>query len=196
MKSRGMAQLCFVVAVAVHAAAGQKAYPIKASQAVLALSAKGVDVSALQVSMAANVVANQPHPVLEALAVGPREVTEDSANASGVRIWVKLGCREAGVCLPFYVMVALPAGDNAPLIEGLRKAGNMTGVGMKHDGGVTMPAGAHATLVLEGSHSQIEIPVITLEPGMAGSEIRIATPDRRNFYRATVIGPGLLKGLL
>jgi hypothetical protein len=191
-----VAQLCFVAAVAVHAAAGQKAYTIEASQAVLALSAKGVEASAQQISLVANVVASQPHPALEALAVGPLEGAGASANGAGARFWVKLGCQDAGVCLPFYAMVTLPVGDSADLIEGLRGAGKIKGPGMKHDSSFTIPAGAHATLVLEGSQSRVEIPVVTLEPGMAGSEIRIATPDHRNFYRATVVGPGLLKGLL
>ncbi len=99
------------------------------------------------------------------------------------------------MCLPFYAMVALPAGDTAPL-EGLRDAGKMKCVGMNHDSGFTIPAGAHATLVLEGSQSRIKIPVVALESGMAGTKIRIATPDRRNFYRAIVVGPDLLKGYL
>jgi hypothetical protein len=196
MKTRCMAQVCFLVTVAVQGAAGQKAYPIEASQAVLALAAKGVEASVQQVSMVANVVASQPHPTLGVLAVGHLGLSDASANGSGARFWVKLGCQEAGVCLPFYAMVALPTGDTAALIEGLRNAGKMKGVGIKHDKGFTIPAGARATLVLEGSHSRVEIPVVALEPGMAGSEIRIATPDRRNSYRAIVVGPGVLKGYL
>jgi hypothetical protein len=180
-------------AVAVHAVTGQETYPIGTSQAVAALSAKGIAVPGEDVSMTANVVASQPHPALEVLAAGSISGSEVSQRASGSRFWVKLGCQVAGVCLPFYALVTLPAVDVSPWIDGLR---SMASASAKPKISFAVQAGARATLILEDGRSRVEMPVVALERGVIGSEIRVATPDRKNSYRVTVVGPGLLKGSL
>lgn len=57
-----------------------------------------------------------------------------------------------------------------------------------------MRAGTHATLVLAGPQTRIELAVISLEGGAMGRTIRVVTPDYKQFYRAEVAGPNLLKG--
>jgi flagella basal body P-ring formation protein FlgA len=57
-----------------------------------------------------------------------------------------------------------------------------------------MPAGTHATLVIDDQRSHIQLSVISLENGIAGHRIRVASPDHKQFYVGEVVSARLLKG--
>jgi flagella basal body P-ring formation protein FlgA len=57
-----------------------------------------------------------------------------------------------------------------------------------------MRAGAHATLMMDDNRSHIQVTVISLENGVVGHRIRVASPDHKQVYVAEVVSSSLLKG--
>ena len=191
MMVRSMA-LFFAVVLAAPLVAqppGHPGYSIGAGQVAHALNAQGIEVRAGQVKMVARVVANRPEPDLVVLGAG---VPAGTYAGGGKLSWVKLGCRDPGVCLPFFVRV--PVAPHATA----RRAGRRTAQAQPDEEparkAIEMHAGTRATLVLTGRQGRIELAVISLESGAMGHTIRVATPDYKQFYRARIVGADLLKG--
>jgi flagella basal body P-ring formation protein FlgA len=57
-------------------------------------------------------------------------------------------------------------------------------------------AGSRATLLLEGDHVHIQVPVVCLQNGAVGQTIRVASPDHKQTYVAQVTGNNVLRGRL
>jgi flagella basal body P-ring formation protein FlgA len=64
---------------------------------------------------------------------------------------------------------------------------------LKQNGAFTIRSGAHATLVMDEERAHIEVAVISLENGMAGQKIRVASPNHKQVYVAEVVSANLLK---
>ena len=154
-----------------------------------------------RISMLANVVATEPHPMLDIVSVEPLGVRRSEANA-GTHSLVKLGCRTAGACLPFFVVVnteATTAANTAAATTASTTAAPSTPpmrliAQPKANAPITMRVGTHATLVMEDNRAHIQVAVISLENGHTGDKIHVASPDRKQVYVAEVVGPNLLKG--
>jgi hypothetical protein len=167
-------------------------FALTAGQVALTISGKGMEIGNKQVSLPANVVATEPNPVLDILAVEPLS-DRLSREHSGTQFWVKLGCREPGTCLPFYAILSgstVQAGgvsDSSSAIFAARISA------LKPSTAITIRAGAHATLVMDDDRSHVQITVISLENGMTGHKIRVASPDHKQTYVAEVVSAHLLR---
>jgi hypothetical protein len=151
---------------------------------VQTLSEKGIKVTDEQVFLLAKVVASQPNPQLDILKIGTlndRRSTKDSSAQS----WFRVTCHEPGICVPFYAVVSWPGTLGASA-----SAKNLL---LKPVVAITMRVGAHATLVMDDNRSHIQIAVISLENGIAGHEIRVASADHKQVYVAEVVSAHLLK---
>jgi hypothetical protein len=42
-------------------------------------------------------------------------------------------------------------------------------------------------LLIEGANSRIVLPVVSLEGGLKGEVIKVASPDRKRIYRAEIM---------
>lgn len=179
------------VAVALGTAYAQTAAPagfvIDAAQVARALAAHGAHVSAAEVLMPAKVVANAADPVLQVL-----QVSRNTFTASPGRWWVKIGCKAAGACLPFYAVISDPM-QQAQIAQI-----GATGVGLHRlatprTSSVVIRTGNHATLVIDRERSRIELAVVALENGGIGDSIRVSSADHKQIYRAEVVSGTLLK---
>ena len=168
----------------------QGSFAITAHQVAQALSANGVQIDDQQVSLLAKVVSTEPAPQLDVLSVQALEY-QPSAKRSEARSLVMLTCRQSASCLPFYSLVSWPAGM-APRTLGA--APDAPGNLLRAHVGITMRAGAHATLMLDDGRSHIQVAVISLENGMAGHRIRVSSPDHKQVYFGEVVSANLLKG--
>jgi Chaperone for flagella basal body P-ring formation len=113
----------------------------------------------------------------------------------GDQLKVELRCHDPRACLPFYVLVN--EGGKAD------KAGLTAEAGV--DAGGKQPvvetptekplirSGDPATLKFADKGLSITMPVICLENGQRGQRIRVASADHKRFYKAEIVGPGLLK---
>lgn len=111
------------------------------------------------------------------------------------KLKVELRCHDPRACLPFYVLVdqiraadkpgqtaAMPADVQAkpPLLETTAEK-------------PLMRSGDPATLTFSDQGLRITMPVVCLENGHQGQKIRVASADHKRFYKAEIVGPGLLK---
>jgi len=166
----------------------QDRFAITADQVARAVSAGGIEVAGGQVSLLANVVATEPKPLLDVLSV---ETLGDkwSGGHSGTNFWIKLACHTPGECLPFYAIVSLPRESDGRAPD--KSDAPLTA--LKSNVAITMRAGAHATLVMDDDLAHIQIAVISLENGITGHRIRVASPDHKQVYVAEVINASLLR---
>jgi hypothetical protein len=167
-------------------------YPLTPHQVALALSGSGIQTADEQVSLLANVVASEPAPVLEILSIDPLGARLSSNHHQSGSL-VKLGCREAGVCLPFYSIVSkLDAQEHVvPIVS--RPTSDPGTTARKTNSGIVIRVGAHATLVMDDARAHVEVAVVSLENGAAGHKIRVATPDHKQTYLAEVVSANLLR---
>lgn len=179
----------------------QPRFALSASQVARALSERGVQTEDKQVSLLAGVVATEPDPTLDVLSVETLGNAEPPGHAR-IRSRVKLACRKQAECLPFYAVVTWPEGtawgvtiasSSSPVLKSA-VVGSSATRNIPPSSDVTMPVGTHATLILDDQRSHIQVSVVSLENGIAGHRIRVATPDHKQFYMGEVVSPNLLKG--
>jgi hypothetical protein len=171
----------------------QSRFALTAAQVARALSAGGIQTREEQVSLLTRVVATESSPALDILSVQPlgkHPVAEHSSIGSRV----KLGCHLPGRCLPFYAIVSWlepPVGLAATASPASAGINNPVS---KANMDITMRAGTHATLVMDDNRSHIQVAVITLENGIAGHRIHVASPDHKQVYVGEVVNANLLRG--
>jgi hypothetical protein len=171
----------------------QNRFALTAEQVARALSAGGIQTREEQVSLPTRVVATENSPALDILSVqslGKQPVAEHSSIGSRVR----LGCHLPGRCLPFYAIVS---GLEPPV--GLAATASHASAGInnpvsKANLDIIMRAGTHATLLMDDNRSHIQVAVITLENGIAGHRIHVASPDHKQVYVGEVVNANLLRG--
>jgi len=171
----------------------QDRFAITERQVARTLSGRGMQIADEQVSLPTRVVATEPFPVLDILSIEPLSGRQ-STEHSEVRSWVKLACHQPGECLPFYAVVSRPEGTMGRETDAARVSTAAVNASFKPSTGVTMHAGAHATLVMDDARSHVQVSVISLENGSVGHRIRVASPDHKQVYVAEVISASLLKG--
>ncbi len=171
----------------------QERFALTAGQVARALSNGGMPTTDAQVSLLTRVVATESSPALDVLSV---ELLNKQlmADHSPARLRVRLGCHLPGKCLPFYAIVS----SLEPLV-GLAATASRTFAGInnpvsKANMDITMRAGTHATLVMDDNRSHIQVAVISLENGIAGHRIHVASPDHKQVYVGEVVNAHLLTG--
>lgn len=170
----------------------QSRFPLTAHQVAQTLTDNGIQVADDQVSLLAKVVASEPSPLLDILSVQPLGVRSSGKHSESGSL-VKLGCRAAGICLPFYSIVSKPVAalDNVPAARGIASDGGSAAI--RSRARIIMRQGTHATLVMNDSRMQVQVAVISLENGAAGHKIRVESPDHKQIYVAEVVSANLLK---
>ena len=175
--------LTLLAALAAAGAQAQSRIPITAAHIASAIKGAGMQITAEQVTLLADVGATEPSPVL---------VVEQMQPLSGQRLKVRLSCAETAECLPFFVLVRLGQQNGAA-------SAAVTTAAMRADAdakSVVVRAGARATLLLDGAHIHIRIAVVCLESGAAGQTIRVASTDHRQTYMARVVDQAVLRASL
>ena len=170
----------------------QRGFALTAHQVARTLSNSGIQISEEQVSLLARVVATDPDPALDILSVEPLDV-QLAAKYPEARTRVKMACHQPGTCLPFFVVVRFSEGTAE---RGASASGSAAAFGsefLKPGGLITMRAGTRATMVMDDGRSHIQVAVISLENGITGHKIRVASPDHKQIYVAEVLGANLLK---
>jgi hypothetical protein len=170
----------------------QNRYALTAAQVALAVSASGMQTTAEHVSLLTRVVATEPEPVLDVLSVetlgkGPL------AEQSDVSLRVKLACHIQGKCLPFYAIVSSPPSTPRSAIMPKGSPALSSTVWYAHSE-ITMRAGTHATLIMDDQRSHIQVAVVSLENGIVGHRIHVASPDHKQTYVGEVVNARLLRG--
>jgi len=169
----------------------QGRFPLTEHQVAQTLSSNGILTGDEQVILLAKVVASEPSPALDILSVEPLG-DRSYGKRREARTLVKLACHAPGTCLPFYSIVTRQeAVSSAPSpVSTIREAGNAVS---KSNAAIIMRPGTHATLVMDDARSHVQVTVVSLENGIAGHKIHVASPDHKQVYVAEVVSSNLLK---
>lgn len=163
-------------------------YAISANRVAEALVASGVPVTTEHVRLLSAVSARDRDPSLRVIKV--MKWSDNSFKA-------ELRCRDQGACLPFYVL--LTGNHEADTLNPAAHGGSER-QGLADFLAPGKPAllrdGDPATLIFENSALRITLPVICLQSGNRGETIRVTSKDRKRFFKAQIIAPGLLKAAL
>jgi hypothetical protein len=169
----------------------QERFVLTTDQVAHTLTEAGMNTHPAQVALPARVVAAVPAPALDILSIQPMRKAS-SAQPSPGRSVVRLACHQPGECLPFFVLVS---GLEPPTAStGSTRSPIVATTGRISRSEFTMPAGTRATLVMDDDRSQIKVAVVSLENGMAGHWIRVASPDHKQIYFGEVVNASLLRG--
>jgi hypothetical protein len=175
--------LIVAVALGLPAAVASAQHSITPQQIAAALDSAGMSTTPEQVVLLTNVVSTTSAPALK---------FESAELWSDRRIKVRLSCVKSEECLPFFVAVqgsqVQPVTSDASSATTLQAKPNSNSPAIR--------AGGHATLLLEGGHVHIKLPVVCLENGAIGQTIRVASLDRKLTYTAQVDGDQTLRGKL
>jgi hypothetical protein len=183
--SNSISILLLSFTLALPTAAGAQS-AITAGQIAAAMSDAGLNTSAKQVVLLTNVVSSSSAPKLR---------VESMEQWGDHKMKVRLSCAKSEECLPFFVairgsqaQVASPdiADHPSAAISRVKPDSNSFAV----------HAGSRETLVLEGAHVHIQLPVVCLENGAVGQTILAASLDHKQTYRAEVTENSVLRGRL
>ncbi len=171
--------------LALPALAAPARYPVSAGTVASVIQGMGLAVRPEQVELLSNVVASTPTPKLR---------VQSMQTWGDHRMMVRLECESPEECVPFFVGIAVNGQDQERLSA---SAAEIPQLARKSPfKSYAVRAGSQATLLLDGDHVHIRIPVICLENGAAGQTVRVTGRDRKQVYTAEVIDGSLLKGRL
>lgn len=176
-----------VAGAALPASAAAEHYAIGTSIIAAVISKAGVDTAPEQVSLLTEVVATTPAPILKVRSV---------EKLDSHRLLARLECENRDECLPFFVSIQVEQGIEAHG-EAAKASATLSDSTLQPSvRSIVLRAGSLATLLLEGNHVHISIPVVCLQPGSLGQTIRVTDKNHRVVYSAQVIDGSLLKGKL
>jgi hypothetical protein len=153
---------------------------IKAEQIRKVLAASGVQVTPEQLEMLCAVSATQPAPQLKLVSLTTLDETTTRA---------RLQCENASVCLPFYVLLHWQTSGAAQ--ASLKAWGNAEET-KPEPSELLVYNGKVATMIFAGEHVRITQPVLCLQNGARGQQIRVASLDRQRIWQARVTGAGIV----
>ena len=186
--NRTIPGLLLTFAVAIIHAATLHPEVITARQIVAAVSLAGIDVDPTQVRFFTDVVAITSDPELRVRSIERRDKDQ---------IRLRMDCVKTDECVPFFVAVpwnqenAVPTLPPRPQVQPSADTQPRRGASP-----FSVLSGSEAILQLEGDHIHIQVSVICLENGSSGQAIYATSKDRRQTYRAQVVGSGRLRGAL
>ena len=192
MTARYIVSLLLVAVTVSGWAQSQDRFSLTAQQVARALSEGGMPLEGKRVSLVANVVAAVPNPKLDIQTVEPFG-DPSPGEYPGAQSWVRVDCHEQGICLPFFAVVSWPVQPVRGASGGLNAPVAAIKPASRANVAITIRAGMHATLVMDDDRSHIQIAVISLENGMTGHTIRVASADHRQVYAAEVVSAQLLR---
>jgi hypothetical protein len=170
----------------------QDRFVLTAQQVARTLSDKGTQIAGMRVTLLANVVATDPNPVFDIRTVEPPG-DQLSGEHSGNQSWIRVACHEPGTCLPFYALVSWPEEPAGGASDSLNAPAATKRAALKANVVITIRTGTHAMLVMDDDRSHIQVAVISLENGIIGHKIRVASPDHKQVYVAEVVSGHLLR---
>ncbi len=161
--------------------------PVTAIMIAEALQAAGLSVSPAHIEVPSSLSATQSNP--EVLVVGAEALADK-------RLRVRLACKATASCLPFFAIVEVGEGN-----EGVRNflaahASSGGSASLRPVEASGMRAGNQALLVLENMHMHIELPVLLIDSGAVGSEVRVSSLDRKKMFRGVIVNSQLVRGNL
>lgn len=172
--------LCAVACAATITPSSSPRATVSREQIATAMRLAGFDASAAQLQLLSNITS------FEGATLRVAKVTRESADT----VLAELNCQKRQ-CLPFYVLVhdADIAGSAAVTVPRLL-GGNSA------EAHPLIGRGQAVTLIIATKSLRIVLPAISLEAGMQGQVIKVASPDRKRIYRGEVVSSTTVRSTL
>ena len=139
-----------------------------------------------QMEQLSSMTAAEPNPPLKVLSVDMLDGESDK---------VLLRCEHPNTCLPFYVLVHWGQSgetDRAGLAGQTRTRSNL----VRSRKTCWFAAERPSVLVLDGEYIHMTLPVLCLQNGGRGQQVRVISKETKKRYVARVTGPGVVTSAL
>ncbi|MBI3476211.1 MAG: flagella basal body P-ring formation protein FlgA [Acidobacteria bacterium] len=151
---------------------------------VEALHNAGVEAKAGEIEFVGSVPASDTDAVLRV--TGWRKLNTGT-------VWVRLVCRRAQDCLPFFILLHPAEKGIVPSFSILPDSKTQSGSIRKTLSPSLIRAGSRATLLLKSGPASIRTSVICLESGERGASIRVRNVATKRILAAQIVGRGLVE---
>ena len=162
-------------------------FPITGASVAEALRSGGIAVDPAQVQLPAGLSSSTSTPVLK---LSGAEMLQDG------RMRVRLLCGTGRECIPFLATVRLREDDKALFAAFSRIATAQAKSPLPTASGPALKVGQRALLLIEDGLMHITLPVVSIDSGSVGAEVRVSSLDRKETFRGVVIGAGAVRGRL
>ena len=126
----------------------------------------------------------------------PQLAVVGSEAAADARLRLRISCVSHEECVPFFILVNLHDKQRALDAQAVLRAKFRAVSPTKLPSSPAVLAGEQAVLLLGDDHIEIRLPVVTIDTGKVGAEVRVASLDRKRTYRGLVIETGIVRGEL
>ena len=177
--------LCLVAHVGTSAQTSTARIPVSSEQVADAMRSAGVETSADQVQVLANVTTT-PGATLRVA-----KKMKESSSA----VLAELVCREPRQCLPFYALIHSDSAATA-VTKSTEARQHLISAKNGVEAHPLVGRGQPVTLIIEHADFRIVLSAICLEVGIHGQIIRVASPDRKRVYSAEVVSNKIVRSTL
>ena len=162
--------------------------PLTGAIVAAALTGAGLHVEGSQIELPGSLATTNTDPQLR---ITGAELLPDGC------LRVRLACRQAVDCQPFMATLrSSSAAEAMASLLALRQGFQPTPAAHANGNTGRLLAGQHATLHLESTHMLITVPVVAIDSGAPGMEVRVSSLDRKQLYRAVVADASTVRGAL
>ena len=158
--------------------------PISRECILRALHSSGIPILPDQMEQLSGITAAEPNPPLKVLSIDMLDADSDK---------VLLRCEHPNTCLPFYVLVhwgRMEDGSAARPGQPDAEPQHVT------SGNLLVRSGKTVVLMLEGQYIHMTLPVLCLQNGGRGQQVRVISKDTKKRYLARVTGRGVVTSVL
>ena len=173
-----LAALLLAAAIAPARAAGNSRTPISREQILSVLDSSGIHITPDQMEQLSSVTTAEPKPRLKVVSIDVLDGESDK---------VRLQCEQPSSCLPFFVL--LHWGQPG------RERGRTTQPTLQPEN-VLVHSGKAVVLVFEGDFLRMTLPVICLQNGGLGQQVRVLNKETKKTYWARVTALGVVTSVL
>lgn len=156
---------------------------VSAATVAAALGEAGLPVAEPRLHLPGVVTAHNAMPQLKVAGA------EQRANGS---LEVRFTCRDAAECMPFFVMV--DAADDRTALAGFAAQVLRDHATPTRDRASGIAVGARVMLQLTDAQMRIQMPVVAIDTGVPGAEVRVASLDRKHTWRGVVVDATTVRG--
>jgi hypothetical protein len=157
--------------------------PISRERILGALHASGISILPEQMEELSGMTAAEPNPPLKVLSIDMLDGESDK---------VLLRCEHPNTCLPFYVLVHWEQTEGRSAARPEQRENDPA----QPSGNLLVRSGKTVVLRLEGAYLHMTLPVLCLQNGGRGQQVRVISKDTKKRYVARVIGRGVVTSVL
>ena len=158
--------------------------PISRERILGALHSSGISILPEQMEELSGMTAAEPNPPLKVLSIDMLDGESDK---------VLLRCEHPSTCLPFYVLVHWGRAENGSLRPGRTEKPVRSDPRVEN---ALVRSGRTVILLLEGEYIHMKLPVLCLQNGERGQQVRVISRDTKKRYVARVTGRGVVTSAL